>query len=357
MQHSSRARLSVRGLASAGFALLVLGAGGCLREKENHWDPAATPAATTATGAAVANPPPGVGDKRIVLFAPLATGPLTDVYPDARLDYANSCANRVHFLSHDADGKVGDTLPAADAVEWTKGPLPGAAGAWMVVLVTVLDVKTGIGPITPMEPDGEARAVVEVKGLDANGAVVFCKKGLGRASGTQSVKLMSPASKPASLATWDATSNALGALIHYIDNAQDLPAVSGYEITIDSDPHPADILIDGTYRNATPWTVNLPPTSITVRIERPGYQPWQRQIVPAKGMRIQPVLAKIGDPTPTAENPLTAPLPGTAPAVVAPTADQPATATATGPQPVRAAPEDPLAPPPTPDHLTVPGDK
>jgi len=350
------------GLALGAFALTT---GGCLREHDNQWTaPADTSAAATAPATANPPPPPGIGDKRIVLFAPVALGPLAAIYPDARIDYANSCANRVHFLAHDSDGKIGETLPDADAAEWTKGPLPAAAGAYLVVLVRVLDVQTGVGPLSPSEPNGEARAVIEMKGLDANGQVVFLKRGLGRASGDTSPKMLSPASKPAAEATWDAISNAIGALIHFVNNQQDLPTVTGYEIAIDSDPHPADILIDGTYRNATPWTVTLPPTSVTIRIERPGYQPWQRQIVPAKGMRIQPVLAKVGDPTPTAVDPLTTAVPTATGSALVPATLPDTTAsatapetTATGPQPVRAAPEDPLAPPPTPAKLAVPGDK
>ena len=62
------------------------------------------------------------------------------------------------------------------------------------------------------------------------------------------------------------------------------------DVMVDSIPPNADILIDGTFLGNTPVTVPLPVREITVRVERQGFQPWERTLTPSSDMRIQPAL-------------------------------------------------------------------
>jgi hypothetical protein len=82
-----------------------------------------------------------------------------------------------------------------------------------------------------------------------------------------------------------------------------------------------------------------------VKIALDGYDTWSKDaIVPSEGMIIQPILHKTGTPV---EDSTT---------VVSDTTTVTGTAAPAAPQPKRAD-VDPIAAPPTPDTLVVPGDK
>jgi len=66
------------------------------------------------------------------------------------------------------------------------------------------------------------------------------------------------------------------------------------EVEIASDPPGADVLIDGIFRGNTPCTLKLPARRLPIRLERPGYTPWERVTIPDPGMKIRPALDKIG---------------------------------------------------------------
>ncbi|MBA2480576.1 MAG: PEGA domain-containing protein [Planctomycetes bacterium] len=347
-------------------AIVILSAG-CMRRDADRYGRKAPDPAVEAAAAAEAG-------RRIVVFAPLATGPLAQDYAEARLQFAYDLASRVDWLSKDLDGQAGEALPDSDADDWTKGQVPATAGAYLTVLTRVVEIKPigGVSGIHDRRPT--ISATVEMKALDGDGRVVFLKKAMGQASGATTAKLMSDSSKPESMAAWDACSTAVGALLKYVQDRNDLASADAdatITVDIDSEPARADIIIDGGFRGTTPQKVPLPVRVVTVRIERQGYQPWQRQLTPSEGMRIQPVLAKLGEPTPRSD----AGQPGALTPAPMPRVDEPigerAPAPDAGhaqdnghdhgsseaePKPKRAEPMDDLTAP-TPDTLVVPDGK
>ncbi len=331
------------------LALCVL-ASGCQRRDANKWTPPAEPASGEPAAVSTA----ATAEDGLVLFAPVAIGPLAKAYADARLDFAYELSNRVDLLAKsDVDGKVGEHLPDSDSDEWTKGPVGATRGARLVILTRVLSITADEGTVGPDGRVGRVTATVDLRALDAKGMQVFAKKAVSSAPTGGSPKLMGDANKPESQAAWQACSTAVGALISFIDqrndnavatgSASDAPTDAGglVLVQVDSEPTRADVIIDGVFKGTTPMQLTLPARSAAVRIERQGYQPWERTLVPTVGMRIQPALVVMS--------------PGSTP--TAPVSPAPATDATTSPAPaVQAVPttEDDLLNPPTPAVLEVP---
>ena len=273
-------------IALAGFT-------GCMRDA-NRWtaqDAAAKPAAVTVDHAG--------GNRRIVLFPPVALGELTSIYPDARLEFAHNMANRIDLLGKDADGRVGESLPESGSSEWDHGRVAAAGGAHLVVLTKVMEFRRIDGSPDVHGVIDRQIAVIEVRAIDIDGRVVLNRQIKGEAPVKRSGKFIGPANEPESLATWQALSTACGLVNSYLAEHQDLRnipkqevpnAINLIDVAFDSVPAQADILIDGAFRGTTPQVLPLSGKEVTVSIERQGYQPWTRKLTPVTGMKIQPAL-------------------------------------------------------------------
>jgi hypothetical protein len=301
-------------------ALVLLACAGCMQARQRYdgtgqSEQPAAPAAepTTATE---------LRSKRIVLFAPTAAAPLAKVYPAARLEFAFAMADRVDLLMKGHDGRVGEVLPDSDAARWNEGRVPATAGANVVVLTQILSIELvkggrGIGS----RPD-RIDAVAELRALDVNGTLIYRKRAVGDADVHEKPKVVSDDGKPESLAAWDALDRALADFRSFISARNELadqpvrltdqlgPEATLVPVIVDSDPAKADVLIDGDFRGTTPLTLKLPPRQVKVRIERQGFEPWERSLVPSVDMRIQPALVPMAAPVP---NPAPAPAAGEEP--------------------------------------------
>jgi hypothetical protein len=262
----------------------------------------AAPPAADASPAVEAQPAPAAAETkgRVILFAPVALGKLAPIYPDGAMAFARKAALYTDLLARDATGQSSPRLPDGASAEWSHGMPVAARGAHLVVLTSIIDLHRVDGPPDPRGSTQNAVAVVEMRGLDRTGAVVFSRKATGEAPTAGSPKFSGEINEPESLAAWQAISTCLGALRSFLTTQQDLPpAPPEVEVAIESDPPKADILVDGVFRGTTPMTLRLPTRPLAVRIERQGYQPWQRQLAPVLGMRIQPAL----EPVPGAHPP------------------------------------------------------
>ncbi len=274
----------------------------CSRERNQWQEPAAQP------GAAAATPVPTVNEKgeRIVLFAPLDPGPLTAIFPEARLDFPYRAAERVDLLLRGHDGRVGETLPDSFAPRWDQGRVPATAGAHVVVLSRVLDLKrhkgsSGMPPI----PDS-VEALVELLVLDVNGRAIYHKRMQGHSEVSMSPKLASAAAAPESRAAWDAFDAGLGSLRTFLAAQNDLsnvptPATAMnpadlvlVPVIFDVAPAGAEIQVDGIFRGHSPLTLLLPIRELPIRISLAGHISWERNVLPADGMKIQPILTAEG---------------------------------------------------------------
>jgi hypothetical protein len=71
------------------------------------------------------------------------------------------------------------------------------------------------------------------------------------------------------------------------------------EVQVESDPAGADIIIDNDFVGNTPAKLKIAKGRHTVKIERQGYQSWEKSIMATEGMKIAPHLEK----TPSAPAP------------------------------------------------------
>jgi hypothetical protein len=265
-------------------------------------------AASQPGGEAAEKPPEKAADKptvggRIILFAPIALGPLGEIYAEGNLDYARKAAIYVSVLVGDAAGQVSSRLPDGASPDWKQGLVPAARGAHLVVLTSVLDLHRAAGVPDSHGPNDQAVALVEMRGLDRNGVMVFSKKANGEAAVVRSPKFGGDANAPESLATWQAISTCLGSLRTFLRDQQDLPASTDIEVIIESTPPGADVLVDGAFIGNTPITIKLPPRLLTLSLEKAACKPWSRKLTPVAGMHIQPVLEPGGKAVPAPSQP------------------------------------------------------
>lgn len=339
----------VHALRFASVLCLCLAMAACTRQR-NQWSEPAAPASDGAPAATV-----NAKDERIVLFAPLDPGPLVAIYPNAGLELPHQMANRVDLLLRGHDGRVGETLPESFAARWDQGRVAATAGAHVVVLTRVVDLKRTKGsPGTPPIPD-RIDAVVELRALDVDGRAIYHKRALGRADAQTSPKLAAASSSPESRATWDALDSGLGSLRTFLAAQNDLtsaptPATALDQVEIvlvtvefDAAPAGAEIQVDGIFRGHAPLTLRLPERALPVRISLEGHVPWEREVTPVEGMRIQPVLQPEGGAAPAPEAaPADAPTEA-APAETAPAPEAPAVPAPEAPAPAARADEEPAA--------------
>jgi hypothetical protein len=290
------------------LALLVLMLGACA--PDDRADAAANHPAGEASGPPTPTPAPAppADDKpkptgRIILFAPVALGKLSEIYADANLDFARKAAVYVSVLTNDASGQVSARLPDGASPDWKQGLVPAARGAHLVVLISILDLHRAAGIQDPHGPNEKAVALVEMRGLDRNGVVVFSKKAYGEALAAVSPKFGGDANAPESLASWQAISTCLGSLRTFLRDQQDLPVSTDIEVIIESTPPGADVLVDGAFIGNTPMTIKLPPRLITLALEQAACKPWSRKLTPIAGMHIQPVLEAVGKAGPAPSPP------------------------------------------------------
>ena len=118
------------------FVASVLLAAGCVTAR-NKWVPPPADKPVVVTTA-----PADASSARIVLFARVDIGPLATVYPTADVEYAYQMATYIDVLARDADGQVGESIPTSNDAAWTRGRVPTAGGAHLVVLTRVLELAT-----------------------------------------------------------------------------------------------------------------------------------------------------------------------------------------------------------------------
>ncbi|HEX3132395.1 MAG TPA: PEGA domain-containing protein, partial [Planctomycetota bacterium] len=268
-----------------GTLLLALSFTACTRES-NKWKEedaaAAKPEAVTVDKAG--------GDLRIVLFAPLALGALAPIYPEGRTELPHKMANYIDLLAKDADGRVGESLPESGSAEWDHGRVAATRGAHLVVLTKVIELRHETGSVDVNGVTERQIAVIDLRAVDVDGRVVLNRQIKGESPVQRRAKFTGPTNEPESLATWQALSTGAGLVKDYLADHQELRsvpkqevlnAINQVEISIDSEPSKADILIDGAFRGTTPQVIPLPPAKeVIVSLERQGYQSWTRKLVP-----------------------------------------------------------------------------
>ena len=283
----------------ASIACCALTLASCIPRDRNTWHPAPPGGVSTAR----MQRPDETAPRRVaVVFAPVAIGTLAGTWPGASEQFAYDLADRIDVLGAkaEADGLAGPELPRSDDAAWRAWPVEGTSGADLVVLTIVQSIE--IRQQNTSTQSGRpiaCTALIEMRALDAYGNVAFAKRGRGDWEGSPSPKFPGVESKPESRATWQACSNAVGALLEFLEKRNEAvvggPAPTAEQLVsveIASDPSGADVLIDGIFRGNTPCTLKLPVKRLALRIERAGLTPWERMMIPDAGMKIRPALAK-----------------------------------------------------------------
>lgn len=279
--------------------LAGLSVAACTPRDRNTWHPAPPGGVSSARQPRPDEPPPR---HLAVVFAPVAIGTLAATWPAASETFTYDLADRIDVLGAkaDADGLAGPDLPRSDDAAWRAWPVEGAHGADFVVLTVVQSIDSTEDTV----PGQNGRkvtctAIVEMRALDSYGNVVFAKRGRGDWEGVPSPKFPGPEAKPEAKTAWLACSNAVGALLEFLEKRNE--AVAGgpaptaeqlVEVEVASDPAGADVLVDAIFRGNTPCTLKLPVKRLALRLELGGYVPWERVTIPDAGMKIRPALEK-----------------------------------------------------------------
>ncbi len=283
----------------AALALAILALAACTPRDRNTWHPAPPGGESPARAQ---RPDEAAPRRTAVVFAPVAIGDLSVTWPQAAERFAYDLADRIDVLGAkaDADGLAAPDLPASDDAAWRAWPVEGTSGADLVVLTVVQSIERKDAPAATQ--GGRAvtcMTLVEMRALDAYGNVVFAKRGRGDWTGVPSPKFPGPEAKPESKTTWEACSNAVGALLEFLEKRNEAVATGPaptaevlVDVEIASDPSGADVLVDGIFRGTTPCALKLPVKRQAIRIERGGHVAWERVMVPDAGMKIRPALEK-----------------------------------------------------------------
>jgi hypothetical protein len=271
----------------------------CAPRDRNTWHPA-PPGGQSA--ARMPRPDEPAPRRLAVVFAPVAIGQLATSWPGAAETFAYDLADRIDVLGSkaDADGLAAPSLPASDSADWRAWPVEGTSGADLVVLTVLQSIsKTEDAPNAQGVRKVTCTVLIEMRALDAFGNVVFAKRGRGDWEGFPSPKFPGPESQPEARASWQACSNAVGALLDFLEKRNEAEESGAaptaerlVEVEIASDPPGADVLVDGIFRGNTPCTLKLPVRRLALRLERHGLQAWERIMIPDSGMKIKPVLEK-----------------------------------------------------------------
>ena len=273
------------------------------------WDPNNKPVAETGESGLA---------KRIVVVAPVEGSELATEFPEGPLEFARSLARRADIINSNLEAWVGETLPNGASPEWDQGPLGAAAGAHSIVLGRLIGIETK-KTITG-RPD-RITATVKVRVLNSDGQQVWANEFKGYADDVDQEGPDTLDGQPVVVAAFDAFDTASWGLKRYFDAAGapgltrptpnnpviEQPAL--IDVNISSIPENADIFVDGIFRGTTPFTLPLPVTEQTIRIERAGYTPWERTVKPSPGMKIQPALLPV-NAAPAQPQSETLPLPG-----------------------------------------------
>ena len=273
--------------------ITVLLCSACAWRSGNAWPPAATPKGPA------------------VVFVPVAMGPLSAVHPGGASSWADDLAARLDLLSRNADGFAAVALPASDAAVWVAHPPVATPGAALVVLTTVTKIEDTSTTLTK-----RTTATATMRALDASGQQVWVKTLSADIEGSDAAKVQGPAGRIEVRAGWAAVAACANALADFVVTRPDPtsvppvvaaapvvvlppPAAGLVRLRIDSIPPNADVLIDGRLRGTTPCHVDLPSGSeATIRIERAGFQPWDRTLVPSEALVLTPALAPLAPPAP-----------------------------------------------------------
>lgn len=241
---------------------------------------------------------------RVVIFAPVAVGNLTDRYPQAASDLANGMASRLTLRVAGVRANFSETLPASDAAAWSEGVQGLTSGAHLTVLTVIEEyaVKTAPPGINTGE---QMMARVHVRGLDATGNQVWHKADVIAVPNREDPKNRHIGG-PQGQVAWEACNAVLTSLAYWLTqtagddlklrvtaSGEPMPdAAQLIDVQIDSDPPGADILVNGVFRGTTPMTVPLPQLEIELRLQRQGHQPWTNRMTPAADMQIKPGLER-----------------------------------------------------------------
>lgn len=289
----------LRRMRSIAIACAVLCLAACTPRDRNTWHPAPPGGESPARAQRPDEPAPR---GTAVVFVPVAIGALDAIWPAAAESFAYDLADRIDVLGGkaDADGLAAPGLPRSDAAAWRAWPVDGTSGADLIVLTVVQSIERKESPANSQGARLiSCSALIEMRALDAFGNVVFAKRGRGDWEGYPSPKFPGPESSPEARTVWEACSNAVGALLAYLEKRNEAvvggPAPTAeqiVEVEIASDPAGADVLVDGIFRGNTPCTLKLPVKRLALRIERAGYAPWERVMIPDAGMKVRPALEK-----------------------------------------------------------------
>lgn len=175
------------------------------------------------------------------------------------------------------------------------------AGAKILVTGSLLKADTevkGFGGYGVSTRSSQTVATIRVRACDVEkGVIVYSTTVKGSSSSFSTNAGGSGNRDPQSAAVEDALKN-LGKdakfkeLFAKLDKGPDQKAAA-IKIEIKPIPDNCDLEVNGVYRGSTPLTLELSEgVTVTIKLTRAGYVPWEKTVMPVAGMHISPELEK-----------------------------------------------------------------
>ena len=275
------------GLLAVAVTAVAAGAGCTLRNATEYDVAGARDRESRPVSSTVAADAPS--EEAIALFAPVGMGTLAAFYPEGTSEWPIALASRLNILNR-IDGVTvrayfNQHLPDAASEEWSRGRVPGTRTVRYVVLPQVVGVEESPGPLTTNGRISLFTATASLRVLDQRNVVVYRILGWASEEDIRSPKFNGPVNDPRVKAAKAALTAAVGSFQSWLRGQSDplagasaLPTVS---MAITTDPPGADIIVDGIYRGITPAQIAMPLRATELRIERQGFLPWARTIMPS----------------------------------------------------------------------------
>lgn len=174
------------------------------------------------------------------------------------------------------------------------------SGAGILVTGSLLKVDTekkGFSGFGVSTGTSQTTATVRVRAYDVErGTLVYSSTATGSTSSFKTSFGSSGTADAASAAIEDAMRNLakdenFKSVFAKLDPGR--PVAAKIPIEIAPTPGNCDIEVNGVYQGSTPATLEFTPgATVTIKLTKAGYLPWEKTVAPAAGMRISPELER-----------------------------------------------------------------
>src|SRR5262245_27239234 len=225
-------------------------------------------------------------------YTPYARGELENLI----MSFGNvAIVERARMDEMNKELSFGQMSGMADAKEVAKfGKMSGASVLVTGSLLKVDAEKKGFNGFGISTGSSQTTATIRVRAYNVEkGTLVYSTTASGSASSFRTSVGSMGKSDEASAAIEEAMKSLAKDEKFRVIFASIAPQTAKIRTEVAPVPENCDIEINGVYQGSTPATLDFAPgTTVTIKLSKAGYLPWEKTVAPAAGMRIAPELEK-----------------------------------------------------------------